>query len=247
MKMIRAIVRQEKVHDVMRSLMDAGFPGMTKFSVFGRGKQRGVRIGEITYDELPKEMLMVVVPDADVKIAVDIITATARTGNGSMGDGRIFVTAGDRELDHQLRSPRRGAGTRRLPRRGFGGRAMKEIYAIIQVGKVAATKEALGRRGICGINAFPALGHGRGFVEESVVAAAMHGSEEALAALREPTRLVPKRSISIMVNDEKVRDVVDAILEANRTGHHGDGKIFVCPIDQAVRVRTGESGPATLD
>ena len=93
MKMIRAIVRQEKVHEVMRSLMDAGFPGMTKFSVFGRGKQRGVRIGEITYDELPKEMLMVVVPDADVKIAVDIITATARTGSGTMGDGRIFVTA----------------------------------------------------------------------------------------------------------------------------------------------------------
>ena len=124
---------------------------------------------------------------------------------------------------------------------------MKEIYAIIQVGKVAATKEALGKRGIWGINAFPALGHGRGFVEETVLAGAAEGREEALAALRDPARLVPKRSISIMVNDEKVRDVVDAILEANRTGHHGDGKIFVCPIELAVRVRTGESGPATLD
>ncbi len=93
MKMIRAIVRQEKVYDVMKGLMDAGFPGMTKFGVFGRGKQRGVRVGDITYDELPKEMIMCVVPDDDVPIAIRVITDNARSHPaGAMGDGRIFVT-----------------------------------------------------------------------------------------------------------------------------------------------------------
>ena len=93
MKMIRAIVRQERVYEVMKALMDAGYPGMTKFGVFGRGKQRGVKIGDVTYDELPKEMLMLVVPDADVPLAVNLICTTARTRpDGAMGDGRIFVT-----------------------------------------------------------------------------------------------------------------------------------------------------------
>ena len=55
--MIQAIVRPEKVHEVMKALIDAGFPAVTKMDVFGRGKQRGLKIGEITYDELPKEML----------------------------------------------------------------------------------------------------------------------------------------------------------------------------------------------
>jgi len=124
---------------------------------------------------------------------------------------------------------------------------MKEIYAIIQVGKVAATKESLTRRGINGINAFPALGHGREYVDQEVLAAAARGQEEALAILAGGPHLVPKRSLSIMVNDDRVADVVDAILEANRTGNHGDGRIFVCPIEDAVRIRTGEAGPETLD
>lgn len=93
MKMIRAIVRQERVYEVMKALMDAGYPGMTKFGVFGRGKQRGVKIGDVSYDELPKEMLMLVVPDADAPLAIDLICAMARTHpDGAMGDGRIFVT-----------------------------------------------------------------------------------------------------------------------------------------------------------
>lgn len=124
---------------------------------------------------------------------------------------------------------------------------MKEIFVVIQVGRVAATKDALANRGIYGMNAFPALGHGKGFVEEEVLAGAALGCEEAVAAMTTLPHLVPKRSLSVMVPDSKAREAIEAIIEANRTGHHGDGKIFVCPIEETVRIRTGDSGAATLD
>lgn len=92
MIMIRSIVRPEKVDDVLAALMEAGFPGVTKMSVVGRGKQRGIKIGEITYDEIPKEMLLTVVPDQDKEFAIQTIIKAARTGDkGAFGDGRIFV------------------------------------------------------------------------------------------------------------------------------------------------------------
>ena len=91
--MVQAVVRPEKVHLVMKSLLDAGFPAVTKMDVFGRGKQRGLRVGEITYDELPKEMLLVVVPDGDKDLVVETVMKSARTGEkGTFGDGKIFVS-----------------------------------------------------------------------------------------------------------------------------------------------------------
>ena len=90
--MVQAVVRPEKVHQVMRSLLEAGFPAVTKMDVFGRGKQRGIKIGEITYDELPKEMLFVVVPDTDKDLVVETVLKSARTGEkGAFGDGKIFI------------------------------------------------------------------------------------------------------------------------------------------------------------
>jgi nitrogen regulatory protein PII 1 len=92
MIMIRSIVRPEKVDNVLAALMEAGFPGVTKMSVVGRGKQRGIKIGEVTYDEIPKEMLLTVVKDGDKEFAVKTIIKAARTGEkGAFGDGRIFV------------------------------------------------------------------------------------------------------------------------------------------------------------
>ena len=58
MIMVRAIVRPEKADDVLAALMDNGYPAETKYSVAGRGKQRGIKIGEVTYDEIHKTMLM---------------------------------------------------------------------------------------------------------------------------------------------------------------------------------------------
>jgi nitrogen regulatory protein PII 1 len=92
MIMIRSIVRPEKVDDVLAALMEAGFPGVTKMSVVGRGKQRGIKIGEITYDEIPKEMLLTVVKDSDKDFVIRTIMKAARTGEkGAFGDGKIFI------------------------------------------------------------------------------------------------------------------------------------------------------------
>ncbi len=92
MIMIRSIVRPEKVDNVLTALMEAGFPGVTKMSVVGRGKQRGIKIGEVTYDEIPKELLLTVVKDEDKDFVIKTIIKAARTGEkGAYGDGKIFV------------------------------------------------------------------------------------------------------------------------------------------------------------
>jgi len=91
--MIRAIVRPEKADKVLASLMEAGFPAVTKYSVAGRGKQRGIKIGEVTYDELPKVMLMSVINPADKDFFIDTVMNTARSaGKGAFGDGKIFIS-----------------------------------------------------------------------------------------------------------------------------------------------------------
>jgi len=93
MMMIRAIVRPEKVEEVKAALLEAGYPAVTKMEVFGRGKQRGLKVGNVTYDELPKEMLMIVVQDYEKDVIVRTILENARTGEkGSYGDGKIFIS-----------------------------------------------------------------------------------------------------------------------------------------------------------
>jgi nitrogen regulatory protein PII 1 len=96
MIMIRAIIRPEKVDEVLAALMYAGFPAVTKMDVYGRGKQRGMKIGEITYDELPKEMIFTVVKDSDKDFVIDTILKAAKSGSkGAFGDGKIFVSPVD--------------------------------------------------------------------------------------------------------------------------------------------------------
>lgn len=92
MYMVRAIIRPEKVTEVLSELLDAGFPEVTKMDVYGRGKQKGIKVGDIHYDELPKEMLLVAVKDEDKDDVIKIIMRTAKTGEkGAFGDGKIFV------------------------------------------------------------------------------------------------------------------------------------------------------------
>lgn len=93
MVMIRAIIRPEKVGVVLSELSDAGFPAVTKMDVMGRGKQRGVKVGDVFYDEIPKEMLMMVVKDEDKDDVIRIVVKNAKTGEkGAFGDGKIFVS-----------------------------------------------------------------------------------------------------------------------------------------------------------
>jgi nitrogen regulatory protein PII 1 len=91
--MVRSIVRPEKTHNVLSALMDAGFPAATKLTVAGRGKQRGIKIGEITYDEIPKVMLITVVDAKDKDFVIETVMKAARTGDkGAFGDGKIFIS-----------------------------------------------------------------------------------------------------------------------------------------------------------
>ena len=93
MLLVRSIIRPEKVGIVMSELLSAGFPAITKMDVYGRGKQKGITVGEVHYDEIPKEMLLVVVNDEDKDDVVKVIMRSARTGaTGAYGDGRIFIS-----------------------------------------------------------------------------------------------------------------------------------------------------------
>lgn len=93
MLMIRAVVRPEKSSLILAELNSAGFPSVTKVDVVGRGKQKGVRIGDVVYDEIPKDMLLMVVRDEDKDDVINIILKYAKTGEkGSYGDGKIFVS-----------------------------------------------------------------------------------------------------------------------------------------------------------
>jgi nitrogen regulatory protein PII 1 len=90
MKMIRAFIRPEKDQEVVLALEGAGFPSLTKMPVFGRGKQKGLQVGPVHYDELPKTLIMMVVDDADVPGVVGLIQEKAKSG--FIGDGKIFVS-----------------------------------------------------------------------------------------------------------------------------------------------------------
>ena len=90
MKMVRAFIRPEKEQEVVQALEGAGYGSLTKMPVFGRGKQKGLQVGPIYYDELPKTLLMLVVEDESAKTVVEVIEGKAHTG--FIGDGKIFIS-----------------------------------------------------------------------------------------------------------------------------------------------------------
>lgn len=123
---------------------------------------------------------------------------------------------------------------------------MKEIMAVIRMNKMNQTKKALADAGIPAFVAREGYGRGRGLVNQAVLDGAAAGNEEAIALLGTKGRLYPKRIISIVVPDNQVKEAVDALVSVNKTGQAGDGKIFVMPVSDSVRVRTGEAGEAAI-
>lgn len=124
---------------------------------------------------------------------------------------------------------------------------MKEVMAVIRMNMINQTKAALIDAGISCMTARVALGRGKGLVDMTVLKGAEKGYEEALALLGQSQRLIPKRVINIVVPDDMVEKTVDTIIETNHTGKSGDGVVWVMPVLEAVRVRTGESGNGVLD
>lgn len=118
---------------------------------------------------------------------------------------------------------------------------MKEIIAIIRPKTVNATKNALVELGFPGVTAFSVLGRGKqsGIADE--VNVEFRPSAIAQGMIR-GMKYIPKRELVLVVKDDEVDTVVETIIKMNQSAHFGDGKIFVCPMDEAVRVRTGETG-----
>ena len=91
------------------------------------------------------------------------------------------------------------------------------------------------------------LGRGQGNVDFRVIHGAQSGAPEAIARLKDDgPMLIPKRMMTIAVETAAVPTVVQTIIQANQTGQRGDGKIFVLPLENVLRIRTGETGAAAV-
>jgi nitrogen regulatory protein PII 2 len=124
---------------------------------------------------------------------------------------------------------------------------MKEIIAIIRMNKMNATKTALSEAGIHSLTARKVMGRGKGKVDYLLLKGAEEGYEEAINQLGPGPKLIPKRMLNIVVEDADVDLAVQTIIKVNQGASPGDGKIFVCPVLDAVRVRTGETGETAID
>ncbi len=123
---------------------------------------------------------------------------------------------------------------------------MKEVIAVVRINMMNQTKQALTDCGIDAFFAHEAHGRGKGFANPQILEGAEQGYEEAASLLGEKGKLYPKRMITAIVEDSQVGCVVETIVNTNQTGKPGDGKVFVLPVGDAVRVRTGETGLASI-
>ncbi|MEN6609245.1 MAG: P-II family nitrogen regulator [Methanoregulaceae archaeon] len=138
---------------------------------------------------------------------------------------------------------------------------MKEIMAIVRMKKTGATKKALVAAGVAGFTAVKVLGRGKlvtdpNTLEECKAKLLAMGmdeftdagdTEKLVTSFLDGSRFFPRRLFTILVHDEDVPRIIEAITRANRTEYGiGDGTIFVMPVADAVRVRTGEAGEAAI-
>ena len=112
---------------------------------------------------------------------------------------------------------------------------MKLITAIIKPFKLEEVKEALQRFGVHGITVSESSGYGR-----------QRGHTEVYRGAEYTVDLVPKLRVEVLCEDEDVEALVDVVVKAAVTGKIGDGKVWVTPVEEVVRVRTGETGGAAL-
>ena len=120
------------------------------------------------------------------------------------------------------------------PRAGARG-SLKKIEAIIKPFKLDEVKDALAEVGVQGMTVTEVKGFGR-----------TGGKKEVYRGSAYVVDFVPKVKIEVVVSDEIVHDVLDAIEKSAKTGRIGDGKIFIIPVEEAVRIRTGERGKEAI-
>ena len=112
---------------------------------------------------------------------------------------------------------------------------MKKIEAFIKPFKLDEVKEALSQVKIIGMSVGEVKGFGR-----------QRGHTEFYRGTEYHVDFLPKVKIEVVVSDENVEKAIDGIIAATKTGEVGDGKIFVIPVEQAIRIRTGETGESAL-
>ena len=112
---------------------------------------------------------------------------------------------------------------------------MKKVEAIIKPFKLEEVKEALATVGVQGLTVTEVKGFGR-----------QKGHKELYRGAEYVVEFLPKVKLEIVVSEEQVKPVVDAIVKAASTGRIGDGKIFVTDLSEVIRIRTGETGEAAL-
>jgi len=112
---------------------------------------------------------------------------------------------------------------------------MKKIEAIVRSESVDAVRQALSTAGVTGLMISEIEGHGK-----------QNGVVQQWRGEKYKIELLPKARIEIIVKDQEVERISKAIIESARTGEIGDGKIFIYPVDNAIRIRTGESGEVAL-
>lgn len=119
--------------------------------------------------------------------------------------------------------------------RVFGGGALKLVAAIIKPFKLDDVRAALSDLGIQGMTVYEVKGFGR-----------QKGHTELYRGAEYVVDYIPKVKIEVAIDDDRLDEVVDAIIETARTDKIGDGKIFVMPLEGAIRIRTGETGDSAL-
>lgn len=127
---------------------------------------------------------------------------------------------------------------------------MKEVCAIIRMNKINATKAALVQAGFPAFTGMRVSGRGKRTVSYEVLQAINRDPNvqpDVLATLSHGPRLMGKRMITLMVPDERVADVVRVLIKTNQTGTPGDGKIFIGPVLEITRIRTGETNEDAID
>jgi nitrogen regulatory protein P-II 1 len=112
---------------------------------------------------------------------------------------------------------------------------MKQITAIIKPFKLEEVREALGDAGVSGLTVTEVKGFGR-----------QKGHTELYRGAEYVVDFLPKVKVELVVKDSEVDRCIDAIVKAAKTGKIGDGKIFVTPVEQVIRIRTGETDEAAI-
>ncbi|HWQ80234.1 MAG TPA: P-II family nitrogen regulator [Anaerovoracaceae bacterium] len=122
---------------------------------------------------------------------------------------------------------------------------MKEVMAIIRVGKVNPTKDALVNAGFPAFVCKACMGRGKKSLNPELLKYVLETDDLPLSnvgeSITEGARLIPKRFFTMIVEDDQVETVVKAIIKVNQTGNPGDGRIFILPVLETYKVRTGET------